>query len=90
MDTINLKIHKDLYNKSGFKFNWSDGFKIELIIDGDTVIIRANRQGLESLAKQLFLLSQDFVPNNYHLHYDDINCFENGSNALIIEKDTDM
>ena len=86
MDTISLKIHKNSYDKFGFHYNWLDNFKIELFIEGDTVIMRANRQGLESLAKQLFLLSQDFVPNHLHLHYDDMNSLENGSNALIIEK----
>lgn len=89
MDTICLKISKNSYSEFGFHYNWLDHFKIELFIEDDTVIIRANKEGLESLAKHLFLLSQDFVPNHYHLHYDNMNSFEDGSNALIIEKNNE-
>ena len=51
MDTICLKISKNSYSEFGFHYNWLDHFNIELFIEDDTVIIRANKEGLESLAK---------------------------------------
>lgn len=75
------------YNsEEGFKFIWEDNFEIEVKYENQAIVIKANKQGLVSLAKQLLTLSQDGIPNGYHLHYDEHNSLEVNSTELIIEK----
>ena len=54
---------------------WVDGFEIR---------VRANREGLLSLAEQLTMLAEQ--PAGSHIHYDKYNSLEEGSDELIIEK----
>ena len=49
-------------------------------------MLKANKEGLESLAKQLLQLSQNERPKGYHLHYDEYYSLEDGSVEFIIEK----
>ena len=63
---------------------WVDGFEISTNIDDGTIIIRANREGLLSLANQLITLAEE-KPGS-HIHYDENNSLEEGSAELIIEK----
>ena len=63
---------------------WIDGYTISVKNGGDTVTISANKEGLLSLADQLILLANE--ESGAHIHYDEYNSLEDGSNELIIEK----
>lgn len=70
----------------GIQFVWEDGFTIKTEPHGDGFIIRANRDGLISLARHFLTLAQENVPPGWHFHLDDLNALEDGSCELIIEK----
>ena len=63
---------------------WNDGFKIEVKITDNEVVISANKEGLLSLSRQLAALA-DEAPGT-HIHYDAFNSLEEGSAQLIIAK----
>ncbi len=63
---------------------WADGFTIEVKIDNGTAVIRADREGLLSLAGQLTALAEA-APGS-HIHYDEHNSLEEGSAEMIIER----
>ena len=69
------------------EIKWTDGSEIRLRIDGDEVLLTANREGLLSLAGQLAALAEA-APGS-HIHYDEYNSLEEGSAELIIEKGGD-
>ena len=50
---------------------------------GETVI-RANRNGLITLAKALLTLAQENVPSGAHIHLDEFNFLEEDSSELIL------
>ena len=52
---------------------------------GETVV-KANRDGLISLANHLLTLAQDSVPSGAHIHLDQYNSLEVGSAELILER----
>jgi hypothetical protein len=82
-----IKIEIPEYNKEeGIKMSWEKGFIVESQNNGESVIIKANKEGLVSLAIQLLTLAQDSIPKGYHMHYDESNSLENGSCEVIIEK----
>ena len=66
------------------KIQWIDGFEIRVSIQNDEAVIAANREGLLSLARQLFDLAEETT--GAHIHYDDSNALEEGSAPLIIER----
>jgi hypothetical protein len=66
------------------KIQWIDGFEIRVSIQNDEAVIAANREGLLSLARQLFDLAEETT--GAHIHYDDSNALEEGSASLIIER----
>jgi hypothetical protein len=75
------------YNpENGIQFKWEDGFGIEVKTDGETTTIKANKEGLRSLANHLLNLAQENVPAGYHMHFDELNSLEEGSTELIIER----
>lgn len=76
----------DFSETSGIKYNWENGFEIEVKSLNGVIQIRANKEGLKSLANHLLNLAQDEVPIGYHLHFDEYNSLEEGSLDLIIEK----
>ena len=69
------------------KIKWEDGFEIHVIIDKNTAVISANREGLLSLAGQLTALAEE--PPGSHIHYDEYNSLEKGSAEMIIERMSD-
>jgi hypothetical protein len=85
MKKITIEIPKYERNE-GFKFNWQYGFEISFENKDGQGIIKANKEGLISLANHLLNMAQDEVPDDYHIHLDDLNSLEEGSNELIIEK----
>jgi hypothetical protein len=71
----------------GIRRAWKDGFMIATRIEEDgSMLISANRAGLESLALHLLALAQPQVPVGYHFHYDDLSSLESGSCEMVIEK----
>ena len=66
------------------KIQWIDGFEIRVSIQNDEAVIAANREGLLSLARQIFDLAEETT--GAHIHYDDSNALEEGSAPLIIER----
>lgn len=72
--------------QKGLQLNWVDGFIIDTNIENGAIIIRANREGLISLAQHLLTLAQIEVESGNHIHFDDNNSLEEGASELIIEK----
>ncbi len=71
----------------GIQYHWVGNSQISISFDEYTVVIKANKDGLLSLANHLLNLSQDAVPKNYHIHFDDLNGgVERGSFGVVIEK----
>ena len=68
------------------KLEWVDGFVIKTEINKSEIVIKANKEGLLSLANHLQKMAQGEVLSGYHLHLDDSNSLEDQSVALIIEK----
>jgi len=82
---IEMKV-PDFHKGYGMELDWEDGFEIEIRQSPESVMLRANKAGLISLARHLLALSVSSVPAGYHLHFDDLNSLEAGSCELIIEK----
>ena len=68
----------------GMQLRWEEGFQIHVVIQGATVTISANREGLLSLANHLTALAQEDAGS--HIHLDEHNALEDGSAELILEK----
>lgn len=84
---MNLQIEiPDYLPNEGFNHEWCKDFQIKTSFERNVFVIKANKEGLISLAKQLLQLAQDDVPNGYHLHYDEFNSLENDSPDFVIEK----
>ena len=64
--------------------HWEEGFTISVGADSNTVVIRANREGLLSLANHMTALAEE-TPGS-HIHLDEYSALEEGSVELIIEK----
>lgn len=82
---INIEI-PDYNPEDGMEYKWENGFEIKAVINNNTVIITANKEGLISLANHFLNLAQDNTPAGHHLHFDEYNSLEKGSNELIIQK----
>ncbi|ALO91266.1 hypothetical protein SHL15_0050 [Streptomyces hygroscopicus subsp. limoneus] len=52
----------------GLRFAWDEGFEIEMRVTGTEVTIKANPEGLVSLARHLLTLAQDGVNAGAHVH----------------------
>jgi hypothetical protein len=82
---INIEI-PDYKPESGIIYKWEDGFEIKAVTNNGVIIITANKEGLISLANHFLNLAQDEIPAGHHLHFDEYNSLEEGSNELIIQK----
>ena len=71
--------------KEARKLGWDEG-PLHLVEEGMCLggDVFANREGLLSLARQLFDLAEETT--GAHIHYDDSNALEEGSAPLIIER----
>ena len=63
---------------------WEEGFQIDVRIENGAAVIRANREGLLSLANHLKALAEE--PAGSHIHLDAFNSLEDGSAELILER----
>jgi hypothetical protein len=74
------------YDPLSFKYDWEEDFEVEVKIKNDTVLIKANKAGLISLAHQLLNLARDEMPIHEELKLDQENSLKDGSNEIIIHK----
>ena len=65
------------------EMKWKDDPTIKVKIEKDCTLISANRDGLLSLAEHLRELAKQ--ERGTHIHYDQYNSLEDGSDELIIE-----
>ncbi|MBQ2657244.1 MAG: hypothetical protein IJF87_01580 [Erysipelotrichaceae bacterium] len=65
------------------QMKWQGDPIIKVKIERDCALISANRDGLLSLAKQLNELANQ--KKGTHIHYDQYNSLEEGSDELIVE-----
>lgn len=63
---------------------WEKGSEIKFRIEEGTGVISGNREGLISLAAHLTVLAGEETGS--HIHFDEHNSLEDGSDELIIEK----
>lgn len=63
---------------------WEEGFQIDVRVGNGAAVIRANREGLMSLANHLKTLAE--APAGSHIHLDQRNALEDGSTELILER----
>ena len=64
------------------KIEWVEDFSIKVKIDGNSAVISANREGLQSLSAICSMLADQ--PPGSHVHLDEGNSLENASAELII------
>lgn len=84
---MEIKIQIPTYSRdSGIEFVWEENFIIQADNNLNSVVIKANKEGLQSLAKHLLTLAQDEVPVDTHLHYDEFNSLEEGSCEIVFQK----
>lgn len=81
-----MKIETIPYNAcSGVQLKWEDNFHIKTeIVDYEQIVIKANNEGLLSLARHLLTLIES--PVGTHIHLDRDNSLEDDSCELIFEK----
>ena len=60
-----------------------EGAEIRVRIEDQAVTISANREGLLSLAEQCTMLADEKTGS--HIHYDESNSLEEGSDELVVE-----
>ena len=66
------------------ELKWIDGYSIAVEKQNETILLKANREGLLSLA-QLMTTLADEAPGA-HIHLDQYNSLEDESLELIIER----
>ena len=66
------------------KLEWLDGFKLSVNNDNNEIVIKANKEALLSIARQLEVLALE--EDGSHIHYDKYNSLEEDSIDVIIEK----
>ena len=65
------------------EINWVDGYTIRTEIQDGTVVIKANKEGLMSLARIMIGLA--LQESGAHIHLDEHDSLEDGSAELIID-----
>lgn len=66
------------------ELRWENDPIIKVKIENGCALISANRSGLLSLAEHLTELAKQ--DKGAHIHYDEYNSLEDGSDELIIER----
>lgn len=82
-----MEIDVPKYDRNiGLQLCWYPGFSIKVSSDDSEVTMSANREGLLSMANHLLNLAQADVPSGTHIHLDEYNSLEDGSQSINIEK----
>jgi hypothetical protein len=85
MNTVSIDV--PAYTRSGVLSIWENNYKLSVDVDETTtIVIRADKGGLLSLARHLLTLAQDDYPIGSHIHYDAGTSLEDDSFPLIIDK----
>ena len=66
------------------RIRWVDGYEVSVLVCDGKTTISANREGLLSLASILTDLADE--QPGAHVHLDEHNCLEDGSNELVVER----
>ena len=82
-----IEINVPVYEGDWFRTDWLDNYVIQTTKTEDDFLIKANNDGLVTLATHLLALAQPEVSNHIHIHYDPECGLEKESFPLIIEKD---
>ncbi len=65
------------------RIRWVDGCEVSVIARDGQTTISANREGMLTLANILTDLADE--QPGAHVHLDEHNCLEDGSNELVVE-----
>ena len=65
---------------------WDEGSEVMARIEGDTIVLKANPAGLQSLARHLLTLSQQEVPDGARLTLTSFNGLTNNSCDVVLER----
>ena len=69
----------------GLRLRWDAGAEIAATLD-EEFVIRANPEGLRSLAYHLLALAQPGVPAGTHVHLDEWSGLVEGSAGIVVER----
>jgi hypothetical protein len=82
---ITVSIHP--YSAGGpLRLTWQSGHEIAVSIEDGEVVIRANREGLQTLAAHCLTLAQAEVPAGHHFHLDPGSGLAADAAPLILER----
>lgn len=85
---MNINLNIPDYDGNALDVIWEQNSKYSIQIDKNNVVLRANKEGLESLGKQLIYMAFNDLPHGSHVHLDSFfTQKKDGENELIIEKD---
>ena len=87
-----MKIYVELpdYDGNGLDVIWENNAKYSINVNGNNVVVSANKSGLIAFAKQMLYMAYHDLPKGSHVHYDDFfTKIETNDFELIIEKQTD-
>ena len=84
---MRFSIEVPSYDRSrGIQLVWDDGHEIWSLNDSGRLYLKANREGLITLARLLLTLAQDDVPLGSHVHLDFEAGLEEGSAPITLER----
>lgn len=85
-----MKIEIDLpdYDGIGVDVIWEENADYTLDVFDDEVVLKANREGLLSLGKEMIYFAENNLQEGSHIHYDSFFTGKDRDYALILEKDT--
>ena len=87
LPTTKVTIEVPGYSRErGRRMEWDSDTEIKTRLEGGGMVLIANERGLVSLARLFLTLANSEIPSGNHWHLDDLNCFEDGSVELIVEK----
>ena len=81
--TITLDIPE--YDELALDVIWSNNAEYNLAIFDDEIVLKANKEGLLSLAKQMLYFAYNNVPDDSHVHYSSFFTGREQKNELTIE-----
>lgn len=83
MEPVELGVYSQ---DAGLRLAWVHGFVIEVASNHGEVLIKANPEGLRSLAQHLLTLAGGEVPSGVHVHLEPGQELEDESCSLILER----
>ena len=66
--------------------DWIGDFSVAVSVENGSVVLKANRDGLLSLAQHFTRLAGEGCTPGEHFHLDEYNSLEEGSVELIVER----